>query len=201
VARFLRLAAALTSVVVVVAVMGVARAEAGLFGCSYPTVSQPFAPWNDYTGYYLSPGGHFESGAAGWKLGGGAAVTNGNESFFVNAASDSHSLVIPAGGSAMSPFSCITGTDLKARFFAKSSNGAIVRVEVVVPSILGLVRVVTAFNVDTDTTWQPAATLVNLANVLSLTSLSSANIALRFVAPSGTVLQIDDVYVDPLWYD
>jgi hypothetical protein len=201
VARLMRLAAALAVVVALAAIVGAARADAGLFGCSYPTVSTPFAAWNDFTGYYMSPGGHFENGAPGWKLGGGTAVGGGNESFFVNAASDSHSLVIPAGGSAMSPYSCITGTDLKARFFAKSSTGAVVRVEVVVPSILGLVRVVTAFNVDTDTTWQPSGTIVNLANVLSLTSLSSANIALRFVAPSGTVLQIDDVYIDPLWYD
>jgi hypothetical protein len=201
VARLMRLTAAISVAAAVVAVAGVGRADAGLFGCSYPALSTPFAAWSDFTAYYLSPGGHFESGAAGWKLGGGAGVVGGNESFFVNGATDSHSLALPSGGAATSPYSCITGLDLKARFFVRSTSDTQVKVDVVVPSILGLVRVVTSFYVPAGPSWQPGDTLVNLANVLSLTSLSSANIALRFSVSGGPTVYVDDVYIDPIWHE
>lgn len=200
-ARGFRAVLALALVVSVAAVSGVGRAEAGLFGCNYPTLSKPFAQWNDWTWYFLNPGGNFEgrSWASTWKLAGGAAVVPGNEPFFVNDAADVSSLTLPAGATATGPASCIFGTDLKVRLFARSSDGSPLKVDVLVPAALGLVKVVTTFTVATGTEWQPTATIVNLANVLSLTTLSSANISLRFTALNGSTAQIDDVYIDPVW--
>jgi hypothetical protein len=180
--------------------LAVGRADAGLFGCSYPTVTQPFAAWGDLTKYYLSPGGSFE-GFTPWGLGGGASIVPGNESYYVRSGGDAYSLSLRGGAYGQSPFSCITGTDLKVRLFARSDTSAPLRVEVEVPSLLGLLRVVTSFTLATTPAWQPTTTIVNLANVLSLTSLSQANIAVRVVSPTGAAVEVDDVYIDPSWVD
>src|SRR3954471_22266845 len=105
-ARLFRAAGVAAVVVLVVAALGVGRASAGLFGCSYPSLSTPFAAWGDLTSYYLSPGGGFELGT-GWKLAGGATTVPGNESYFVNSPNDSRALTLPAGASAQGPSSCI----------------------------------------------------------------------------------------------
>ena len=74
-----------------------ARAGDGsLLGCGHEPV-HPFLQWLDPLPYTLLPGGDFESGAAGWKLSGGARVVDGNEPFYVTATSDSHSLLLPPG--------------------------------------------------------------------------------------------------------
>jgi hypothetical protein len=180
--------------------LGVGNAKAGLFGCSYPTITQPFAAWSDWTNYYLSPGGSFE-GFTAWGLGGGASIRPGNESFFVRSASDSYSLHLSGSAYGQSPFSCITGTDLKVRMFARSDTSAPLRVQVMVPSLLGLLRVVTSFTLPTTPNWQPTNAIVNLANLLSLTNLSQSNIAVRVVSSNGEPVDVDDVFIDPHWND
>ena len=60
---------------------------------------------SDPISYTLVPGGDFESGAAGWKLTGGASRHVGNEpGFYLRGAGDNRSLYLPAGSSATSPF-------------------------------------------------------------------------------------------------
>ena len=195
-AKALRLAALSVAALAVVGALGVGRAQAGLFGCSYPAISQPFAAWADTTSYYLDPGGNFEGGSP-WRLAGGAGIVPGNESYHVDGAGDSHSLVLPPGAAATGPASCIFGTDLSVRMFAKSATAAPLRVDVMVPSVLGLLKVATSFTVPTTADWQPTRTIVNLANVLALTDLGGDNIYLRLSSPGGGTVQVDDVYVDP----
>lgn len=197
--KFRRFLLAASVAALAIASFGVGGAGAGLVGCSFPALSQPFTAWGDYANYYLSPGGGFEG--AGWKLGGGAYATAGNESYYVNSAFDSHSLALPPGASGLSPYSCITATDLKVRMFVRSANSSPVRVDVVVPGVLGLLKVVASYDVATTPTWQPTEEIVNLANVLSLTDLSSANIAVRVVSTGFSSAQVDDVYIDPNWWD
>jgi hypothetical protein len=193
-------------VVVAVAVLaagaiGVGRAQAGLLPCSYPNISQPFAQWGDFRHYYLQPGGDFEGWSTPWRLSGGAKITGGNESFYVNGPTDSRSLLIPAGASATGPSSCIWGlTDLSLRMFAKSSDGSALRVDVMVPALFGILRTAKTFYVGTSTDWQPTESVFNLLNVLSLTNLGTANISLRISSPSGASFQVDDVYIDPKFW-
>ena len=59
--------------------------DESLLGCGYEPV-HPFLQWLDPLPYTLLPGGDFESGAAGWKLSGGARVVDGNEPFYVTQA-------------------------------------------------------------------------------------------------------------------
>ena len=196
-ARTLRVASALALVVLVSAVAGVGRANAGLLGCQYPTVTQPFAFWGDLTHYYLSPGGGFESSR--WKLGSGASVTSGNESFYVGSGDDSHSLSLAPGATAQSPYSCITALDLKVRMFVRSEQSAPVRIDIVVPTLLGLVKVATPVTVQATPDWQPTSAIVNLTNLLSATMLGGSNIGVRVTAVGSAPVQVDDVYIDPTW--
>lgn len=200
-AKMRRLFAVLGVTALAMTALGVGGAGAGLFGCSYPTVSKPFSTWGDWASYYLSPGGGFEPGTTPWKLAGGAAVAAGNEPFFANAPTDTRSLRLVSGATAQGPSSCIFGSDLKVRMFARSADSAPLRVEIMVPGALGLLRVVTAYTVATTPDWQPTISIVNLANVLSLTSLSTSNISVRLVAPSGSTVDVDDVFIDPTWFD
>ena len=81
------------------------------------STSQPFARWGDTRSYVLVPGGSFESGAAGWKLNGGAKVVSGNEPFYVRSTADRYSLYLPSGSSATTPPMCFGLGDWNARFF------------------------------------------------------------------------------------
>jgi hypothetical protein len=192
-----RLVAGAAIAVALAAVVGVGRADAGLLPCAYPTIMQPFAAWGDLAHYYLSPGGSFEN--SGWKLGYGANVVSGNETFFANSSSDSRSLQLSPGASAQGPYSCIGATDLKVRMFVRSDTSAPVRVDVVVPTLLGLLKTVGTYYVPTTPSWQPSQAIFNLGNVLSLLMLSGGNISVKVTAPNGTA-QVDDVYIDPSWW-
>lgn len=198
-AKGLRLLLLGASLLAAAAALGAGQARAGLLGCAYPALSQPFASWGDTTMYYLDPGGSFEGSTTPWKLAGGAALAPGNESYYVDGYG-TQSLALSGGASALGPESCITGTDLKVRMFAESAGGAPLRVDVMVPSVLGLLEVATSFDVPTTTSWQPTTTIVNLANVLSLTDLDSVNLYLRLSSPTGAPVSVDDVFVDPEYW-
>jgi hypothetical protein len=179
-------------------------AHAGLIGtgsASYcdPTASQPFAP-ADMNYYTLMPGGSFESGTVPWALSGGAKIVSGNETLYLHSRQDSHSLYLPAGGSAVTPTTCFALGDWHARFMLKnvgSSTGA-VRVQVIVPSLLGgLLTVVDGGTVKAGGTWTPSPRVELLvSNVTSL--IGTKAVAFRFTAEGrGAAYQLDDVYLDP----
>lgn len=179
-------------------------AHAGLLsGPCGETVSQPFASFGDSNDYVLSPGGSFESGTAGWKLTGGAAIVSGNESY--NAVAGSHSLSLPAGSSASSPTQC-TGIDHPSmRFFVRNTGSPTSRLRVyaTVTPVLGLLPLLTNADLGTVTgsgTWQPSSSVAIplLSNLLGEVNLGETKISFKFVPADSTgKWQIDDVYLDP----
>ncbi len=198
---------ALCGVVIVAALALTTTAKAGLIGtgpasfCD-PTSSQVFAPWGDSSSYATLLNGGFEGGSTGWALSGGARVVSGNEPFLVGEASDSHSLLLPAGSSAYSGTVCFAFGDWHMRLFAKnvgSSSGRL-HVQVIVPSLLGLLSIVDGGTIGANGTWAPSRQVkLALCNVTSL--LGTRAVAFRFTPVGwGAAFQIDDVYLDP-WKD
>lgn len=179
-------------------------AHAGLIGtgtasyCS-PDASQPFAP-ADMNHYTLMPGGSFESGTPPWALSGGATIASGNETSYLNNRSDSRSLYLPAGGSAVTPTTCFALGDWHVRFMLKNvgaSTGS-VDVQVIVPSVVGgLLSVLDGGTVHAGGAWTPSPRVeLLLSNVTSL--LGTRAVAFRFTAVGrGAAYQLDDVYLDP----
>ena len=193
--------------VVALAAASASPAHAGdgsLLGCGYEPV-HPFLQWLDPLPYTLLPGGDFESGAAGWKLSGGARVVDGNEPFYVTSRGDSHALLLPPGSSATSPTMCMGLVLPVVRYF--SSGGAALsylRVEAVYTDASGRQRSLDLLPGGLPTrSWSPslpALQLPGLLNALTLNGLTS-EIALRFT-PRGLLFgsgtwRLDDVYVDP----
>ena len=95
----------------------VSAAVAGTTVVCPGTSSTVFAPWGDQDQYTPAPGGNFES-MSGWTLTGGAAQVVGNESFYVNAKTDTHSLSLPTGATATTPSICVNVYDPTIRLFA-----------------------------------------------------------------------------------
>ena len=169
--------------------------------CSSETYSHPFAQWGDNADYTSVPGGSFESGSAPWMLTGGAAVSDGNESYNVGNAGDAKSLGLPAGSSATSPAQC-TGIDHPTmRFFVRNqgSSSSRLRVDVLYPGLLGAVRSETLGYIGGTADWQPSNTQgLLIGNLMSTLSLSRTVIAFRFTpADASGKWSIDDAYLDP----
>jgi hypothetical protein len=162
--------------------------------CPGQQLSQPFLPWLDIGSYTLAGDGGFESGAAGWRLSGGARVVSGNEPWHVRGASDGHSLYLPQGATAVSPATCVGLLHPTARFFSRSVGGSL-RVEASV-SVLGLSTSVPIGLVSPGTGFAPTLPLPLLANLGAPLSASGAGVVLTFTAVGGDIA-IDDVYVDP----
>ena len=179
----------------VFAVPGVALAS-----CPAQPVGTPFSQWGDNNSYFLIPGGSFEgtSDQVGWTLS-NASLTQGNEPFYVNNGSDSQSLTISGGGSAISPFFCVDNTMGSMRFFAQQvSSGAGLRVLALVQNSDGSVTTVPIAHLfdGSMSTWAPTDPITG--NTSGLSDDQTLSVALEFtVRPSAASWQIDDVYVDP----
>jgi hypothetical protein len=157
------------------------------------SLSQPFARWGDSNYYVLVPGGSFEAGTAGWKLGTGARVVTGNEAFYVRSTSDRYSLDVPAGVTVTTPPMCFAVGDWHARLFA--TGGGSIKVKVVVKSTLGILSVLDGGTIRGSSTWQPSPQLqMLLTNVTGLLAIDSISLRLT---PSAHV-RIDDIYLDPI---
>jgi hypothetical protein len=159
--------------------------------------AQPFAQFGDYNSYFASPNNGRENGSAGWSLGSGASVGNGNEPWYVSG-SGSHSLVLGPGAIAYSPATCISLLDPSIRAFARS-NGAddALRVQVVfyglTGNLLGVLNVADQ-QADSFSTWQPTG---DVSSALAV-PLATTSFRVRFtsLAAQGT-WQVDDLFVDP----
>jgi hypothetical protein len=174
-------------------------ASAGLLPIFCPgTTSTPFLRWLDPLQYTLAPGGDFE-GRTAWALTGGAKVVSGNEPFRVTRSTDTRSLSVPAGASALTPPVCVGLLDPTLRFFAVGGNSSSsLRVDVVYKTILGTVTQRVA-SVGTAKAWGPTPPYLFLANITGLLSLNglTSSVQFRFTATGSAGWQIDDVYVDP----
>jgi hypothetical protein len=190
-----RLAALLTTALLALAVFA-SSAQA----CSYSGAEKVFSPFGDQHNYVLGPDGGFEAGGSGWQLNGGAAVVEGNESYYLNDAGDSKSLSLPAGSSAVSPPVCMAIDTPSFRLVARNSGdpSSQLRVEAVY-KLLGLVRTKTAGTLRAGSAWtptQPVSTVLTLSTLVGTLIPSAINIRFTPLDSSGR-WQVDDVYIDP----
>jgi hypothetical protein len=197
--------AALTAAAAAALTCGAAGGQAGLItgllSCPGLTYTQPFTPWSDWNSYFLAPGGSFE-GPSSWQLSGGARVVAGNEPFALNSKSDSHSLLLQPGSSATSPAMCLATLSPHMRLVGKASDGSGVHVDVYASGVLGLVRLPVSGDIDLSSSWDASsdASLL-LQNVLALTNLGRTSVVFRFTPIGAATVQIDDVYVDPIFHE
>jgi hypothetical protein len=168
--------------------------------CSYSGAEKVFSPWGDQRDYVLAPDGGFEAGGSGWQLSRGAAVVEGNESYYLNDAGDSKSLSLPAGSSAVSPPVCMALDTSSFRLVARNSGNpsSELRVEAVY-KLLGLIRTKTAGTLRAGSTWAPTqsvSTVLTLSTIVG--TLIPSAIQIRFTPlDSSGQWQVDDVYIDP----
>jgi hypothetical protein len=194
----------LCGVAIIASFAGAPTAKAGLLGtggASYcdPGSTRAFAPFGDSADYARLYNGDFENGSLGWVVSGGARVVSGNEPYYLSGdRSDDRSLLLPGGSSAYSGTVCFALGDWHLRFMAKrlSSSGSL-HVQVIVPSLLGLLTILDGGTVTGSGSWAPSPRMeLLLCNVTSL--LGTKAVAFKFT-PVGrdTAYQIDDVYLDP----
>jgi hypothetical protein len=168
--------------------------------CSYSGAENVFSPWGDQHNYALAPDGGFEAGGSGWQLNHGAAVVEGNESYYLNDAGDSKSLSLPTGSSAASPPVCMAIDTPSFRFVARNSGdpSSQLRVEAVY-KLLGLVRTKTAGTLRAGSTWAPTQSISTVLTLSTLVgTLIPSAIEIRFTPlDSSGHWQVDDVYIDP----
>jgi len=165
--------------------------------CESQELSGPFEPWLDPARYTPVHDGGLERRGERWKLH-GAAPAWGNEPWTVADEDDDRSLALPAGSSATTPAICVGLGEPTLRFFARSSNGLIARleVEVLYEDALGTVHAL-PIGTDSGGRWHPTVIMPVVANLLPLLPDERTPVAFRFTALGDATFHIDDVYIDP----
>jgi len=167
--------------------------------CPYPGAEQVFKPWGDLHHYVLAPDGGFEAGAQGWSLNGAGTVSD-NESYYLNDASDSRSLSLPTGSTAVSPPVCMSLDTPIFRMFARNTGDPSSRLRVeAVFKLLGLLRTRDVSTVTAAAAWAPTqqmSTVLSLSTVVGTLIPSYIQIRIRPLDSKGQ-WQIDDLYIDP----
>ena len=175
-----------------------APAQAASLTCPAEPTQQTFQRWLDPAHYVPMPGGTFEA-EGGWTLSDGARRVPGNEPWYVAGADDSTALSLPAGASAISPPVCISVDRPTIRFFARNQGSLLgqVRVTVLVPTVLGEVRLPIGTVLDPTDDWSPTPPTLAVVNLLSLLG-GPGDVRFELTA-SGyrSDWLVDDVYVDP----
>ncbi|HMC50326.1 MAG TPA: hypothetical protein VKH20_06735 [Solirubrobacterales bacterium] len=183
-----------------IALFALGLAAGSAQACSYPGASPAFAPWGDQHDYALAPEGGFESGGNGWTLRGGAAVVAGNESYQLNGPSDSRSLALPAGSTAVSPPVCMSIDTPLIRLLARNTGNPSSRLRVeAVYSLLGLVRTNLVNTISVGASWEPSkqmSTVLGLSTIVGTILPSAIEVRLTPLDSTGQ-WQVDDLYVDP----
>jgi hypothetical protein len=117
--RHLKLVSFAAALFVTAGVATTAASAAGTGTCSWPSISQAFAPWSDSSWYFLAPGGDFKD-TSGWSLSGGAGVTSGGAGY---SGTDTNSLALPTTSSAATtPTICVTSQAPVFRMFIKNNG-------------------------------------------------------------------------------
>jgi len=162
--------------------------------CSYTNVTEVFAPWQDNAGYTPFQGSSFESGASGWSWGNGAKIVSGDSNTLLGGAGD-HSVAIPSGGAARSPWLCVNSSTPSMRFFVRRTSGTgNLTVKFLLSSGGKQATTITTISGST-ATWQPSP-VVAFPPVLTA-STTGVNAQFHFVADSGSTFRIDDIELDP----
>ncbi len=168
--------------------------------CSTAGAKKAFAAWGDQRNYVLAPDGGFEAGASGWNLAGGATVVEGNESFYLNSASDDSSLSLPPGSYAASPPVCMDLGTPSFRMVARNTGDPTSKLKVTASyKLLGLVRTQTFGTVTGGTEWAPTnsqSTVLTLSTIVGTLIPSAIEIRVTPLDSKGN-WQVDDLYIDP----
>jgi len=181
---------------------GLLSTVAGILpSCAARPTTTPFAPWGDQSSYFLMPAGGFEAGATGWSLGDGPKVVSGNETSFVNAKTDTHSLSMPTGATVVSPTVCVAMGENTIRMFVKNSGVASsnLHIQAIVQNPLTGLVLSTGFDIKGtagNTSWSPTDRLF-IPNLLGGV-LGTQNLTLVFTTTGKPATwNVDDVFVDP----
>ena len=190
--------------VLVAALVAAPSASAGAListttDCDEQVPEQPFLPWGDIAQYVPAPNGIVE-GSSRWKMRGDAAVTRGNERFYVHEENDQTSLSLPPGSSATTASMCV-GIEYPAMRFFTRNRGSLFSalvVEVLYEDAAGEVRSMELAKILAGPEWQPTPPLPLVVNLLPLLPGERTAVAFRFT-PTGSYgdWSVDDVYVDP----
>jgi hypothetical protein len=183
-----------------VAVLALAAFAGSAQACSYTGAKQVFSPWGDRHYYVLAPDGGFEGGAAGWSLKKGASVVAGNESSYINSATDSKALSLPAGSSVASPPVCMSLDTPMFRMMARNTGDPSSRLRVeALYSLLGLVRTNVVSTVSGTSSWAPTqqmSTVLGLSTIIGTLIPSAIQIRITPLDTKGQ-WQVDDLHIDP----
>jgi hypothetical protein len=170
--------------------------------CADPDVAPVLSAFKDNALYAPAPGGAFEDGAAGWQLGGGAAVAPAAEGLGILGTS-AGVLNLPIGASATSPTFCVDERYPQFRFaYAQGSSvaDANVRVEVIYPGLAkDNVRKAKDLSARRGRGWQ-LTDRIKLDPTHGLKRGGWRLIALRLTVTDGkpgALVRVDDVIVDP----
>ncbi|HEX6117410.1 MAG TPA: hypothetical protein VFY99_09935 [Solirubrobacterales bacterium] len=166
--------------------------------CDAGAITHPFAPWGVNADYVLAPDGAVENGAGEWLLSGGSSIASGNSPFYANSAGDSHSLLIPKGGTAETGTMCIGNEHPTIRFFAKndSAGSSTLEVRIAVETSWGREHSLPVGLERGNTDWEPSTSMRLIVNYLNLRPDTYTPAEFQFTARNGD-WRIDDVYVDP----
>jgi hypothetical protein len=156
-------------------------------------LAQAFAPFGDAGWYTPVLDAGLEHEADGWTFTGDAAVTDGNEPWFIGAATDDHALDLPAGASATTAPFCVDETFTHFRAFTRGT-GTQLRVELLYTDAKGKAVTAKVDDIGGSAAWAPTGALA--IDVVEKAGLTTVPVAFRFTAKSGD-FQVDDVYVDP----
>jgi hypothetical protein len=168
--------------------------------CAAVHTTTAFTAWNDKSSYFMMPGGAFEAGAPGWTTA-GATVVSGNESSFVNAKGDAHSLAMPTASLAISPTACVAMGENTIRLFVKNPGvaGSDLHIQAFVQNPLTGLVLATGFDIPGkagSAGWAPTSPLL-IPNLLGGV-LGTQNLTLVFsTTGKPATWNVDDVYVDP----
>jgi hypothetical protein len=207
ISRFSRRLVALTAAGCATIGLAPSLASASLLGtvanvlpnCGTQQTTTPFAPWGDQSAYFLMPNGGFESGTTGWTAG-GSTVVSGNESYAVNAKTDSRSLSVPTNTTVTSPTVCVAMGENTVRFFVKNPGvtGSTLHVQAYVKNTLTGLTLSTGFDIKSTAgakTWAPTPKLL-IPNLLGGV-LGTQTVTLVFTTKGPATWSVDDVFVDP----
>ncbi|MEY2517756.1 MAG: hypothetical protein QOJ89_5114 [bacterium] len=195
--RFLLTGVATVAAVALLAAPATASVADNASGCAVQPVVQPFAPFSDSADYFLAPNGGLERGASGWTLDGHAAVTHGNEPFYVGGSGDHKSLRLPAGSSATTAPFCIGVEDRTMRFFANASASSALDVDVLYTDADGVSRELNVATLGGAGDWAATDVVPMVVNELAADRGNAIDVRLRFAPHGDGAWTIDDVYVDP----
>ncbi|MDA0181089.1 hypothetical protein OJ997_12345 [Solirubrobacter phytolaccae] len=183
------------SLVVATALIAPGAAHAAPLTCPQEPTVRVFRPWLDPSPYV--PIGSFE--ADGWTLTGGASRVPGNEPWRVGGAGHATSLKLPAGATAVSPPVCISIDRPTIRFFARNTGAPLgrVRATVVVPTLLGELRLPIGVVLNPSERWSPTLPMPVIVNLLTLLG-GPGNVRFELTAAGyKSEWLVDDVYLDP----